>query len=133
MIARFLLCLYTSRQELLKRLHVCSGVKLITYRALQTQKKRRTELNRIIPSALLLIISANTAFACSFAFVGLSPAQIEKSYPGAAAELMRDFPSCFRKSVITGPTGPAWNVGDGTVCGNAAIEAIEKEKNDAKH
>ena len=90
-------------------------------------------MNRIIPSALLLIISANTAFACSFAFVGLSPAQIEKSYPGAAAELMRDFPSCFRKSVITGPTGPAWNVGDGTVCGNAAIEAIEKEKNDAKH
>jgi hypothetical protein len=103
-------------------------VKLITCRALQTQKKRRTELKKIIYSALLLIISAPTAFASSYAFIGLSPSQVQKSYPHAAAEMMRDFPSCFRKSVITG-----WKVGSGGRCSDAAIAVIEKEKSDAKH
>jgi hypothetical protein len=103
-------------------------VKLITCRALQTQKKRRTELKRIVYSALLLIVSVTPVFASDYDSIGLSPEQMQKSYPRAAAEMIRTFPSCFRKSVLA-----AWKIGDGGRCSDAAIVAIEKEKSDAKH
>ena len=76
-------------------------------------------------SVLLLVFFATPVFASSYPQVGLSQAQLQKKYPGAYRLMLKSHPICFQIH--------AWRTGDNTICGQAALVAIEKEDTDAKH
>lgn len=76
-------------------------------------------------SVLLLVFFATPVFASNYPQVGLSQAKLQKKYPGAYRLMLKSNPICFHLK--------DWTTGDNTICGQAALVAIEKEETDAKH